>query len=188
MKYPVNILIIYCNEMSPGNILLNNSRMYTFDSISGSETTGLSETVEVVKPIIIPSAPNISIGVVGVVLNVSYVNSLASETVNDSFLLYLLDEGGYVVGASNGEESNTTAFFGAWQPILFMELVKHNVFIEGSVVGYHKRLCQNETKNCQRSAGYRITVSLVITLFNYSCNNYIIIIMIGYPLVIMSFN
>ena len=114
------------------------------------------------------------------VLNVSYVNSLAAETINDSYILYLLDEGGYVVGASNGEESNETAFLGAWQPNLFMELVKHNVFINGSVVGYHKRLCQYETETSQRSAGYRITVSLVITLFNYSSNNYIIIIMIGY--------
>ena len=179
MKYPVNILIIYYNEMSckyPDNILFTNVYIWFHFQSSGSETTSLSETVEVVKPIFIPSAQNISIGVVGVVLNVSYVNSLASETVNDSFILYLLDEGGYVVGASNGDESNATAFFGAWQPILFMELVKHNVFIKGSVVGYHKRLCQNETKNFQRSAGYRITVSLVITLFNYSSNNYIIII------------
>ena len=121
-----------------------------------------------IRPIIVQSARNVSLGVVGVVLDVSFVSELAVQALNDSnntTSLYLVDEGGYVAGASvDIDSSNTTSFMGAWQPNLFNQLVNISIFKKEVITGYHKRLCTSTEsteggREGMGSAGSRITVS-----------------------------
>ena len=129
--------------------------------MSGTEGSVLFDTVHLLRPIVIPSAPNISLGIAGIVLNSSFFDTLVLQTVNDSnSTLYLVDSGGYVVGSSN-EFSNTTSFLGSLQPNLFNQLVNNSVFTKQKVTGYHKRLCTSSNSNEKGpgSAGNRLSVS-----------------------------
>ena len=102
---------------------------------------------------------------VGIALEASYIDSLIVAQLNDSdTVLYLVDEGGYVVGSSH-EGSNTTAFLGSIQPALFSQLISNSVFIKTVVTGYHKRLCSSTNTTGSEglgSAGSRLTVSIII--------------------------
>lgn len=94
-------------------------------------------------------------------LETSFIDNLVIQALtNANSTLYLVDNGGYVVGSSN-EFNNDSSFLGSFQPNLFNQLVNNSVFTKQKVTGYHKRLCvsSDSTEESTGSAGNRLTVS-----------------------------
>lgn len=127
-------------------------------SIFSSQGTSQSNTTIVaVRPLFLPLSPRVSIGVLGIISDVTTVNQLLSNIPSN---IYLLDEGGYIVGTTqNGEEMNGTGFLGELQSALFLSLIENGIFINKSIKGYSTRSC-TQGYGKERSSASRITVSV----------------------------
>ena len=120
-------------------------------------TSQSNSAVVAVRPLFLPLFPRVSIGVLGIISDVTAINQLLSNIPSN---IYLLDEGGYIVGATpNGEEMNDTGFLGELQPTLFLSLLDNGIFINKTIKGYSIRSC-TQGYGKERSSASRITVSV----------------------------
>ena len=123
------------------------------------------------KPLELSLTPRPSVGILGIVVESDMIYDILIAAIESSLpkseqVAYLLDDGGYIVGRSfdypeEDRNDSIDEFLGNEHPGLFQDLVKREVFVERSVVGYNMRTCEDNLggEQISNSAQSMFTVS-----------------------------